>query len=93
MLNENKVCSKSTIKIKGFPSFPAVRNKNKEGEAFISVRHGLCEPIMIDCGDNAGFLAVHLYNGVEGMQIILAYDPQEYDTEDTLNSFYTDLSV
>ena len=93
MLNETKVYSKSAIKIKGFQSFPVVRNKNKGGGAFIGVRHGLCEPIMIDCGDNAEFLTVRLCNGVKGMQIILAYGPQENDTEETLNSFHTNLSV
>ena len=72
VLNETKVYSKSAIKIKGFRSFLVVRNKNKGGGAFIGVRHGLCEPIMIDCGDNAEFLTVRLCNGVKGMQIILA---------------------
>ena len=72
MLNETKVHSKSAIKIKGFQSFPDVKNKNKGGGAFIGVRHGLCEPIMIDCGDIAEFLTVRLCNGVKGMQIILA---------------------
>ena len=75
MLNETKVYSKSAIKIRGFQSFPVVRNKNKGGGAFIGVRHGLCEPIMIDCGDNAEFLTVRLCNGVKGTQIILAYGP------------------
>ena len=93
MLNETEVYSKSAIKIKGFQPFPVVRNKNKGGGAFIGVRHGLCEPIMIDCGDKAEFLTVRLCNGVKGMQIILAYGPQENDTEETLNSFYTNLSV
>ena len=40
MLNETKVYSKSAIKIKGFQSFPVVRNKNKGGGAFMGVRHG-----------------------------------------------------
>ena len=93
MLNETKVCSKSAIKIKGFQSFPVVRNKNKGGGVFIGVRHGLCEPIMIDCGDNAEFLTVRLCNGVKGIQIILAYSPQENDIEETLNFFCTNLSV
>ena len=48
---------------------------------------------MIDCGDNAEFLTVRLCNGVKGMQIILAYGPQENNTEETLNSFYINLSV
>ena len=91
MLNETKVYSKSAIKIKGFQSFPVVRNKG--GGAFIGVRHSLCEPIMIDCGDNAEFLTVRLCNVVKVMQIILADGPQENDTEETLNSFYTNLSV
>ena len=68
MLNETKVYSKSAIKIKGFQSFSVVRNKNIGGGAFIVVRHGLCEPIMIDCGDNAQFLTVRLCNGVKGMR-------------------------
>ena len=93
MLNETKVHSKSAIKIKGFQSFPVVGNKNKGGGGFIGVRHGLCEPIMNDCGDSADFLTVRLCNGVKGMHIILAYGPQENDTEETLNSFYTNLSV
>ena len=50
----------------------------------------MCE---IDCGDDAEFLTVRLCNGVKGMQIILAYGPQENDTEETLNSFSTNLSV
>ena len=70
MLNETKVCSKSAIKIKDFRSFPVVRNKNKGGGAFIGVRHCLCEPAMIDSGDNAEFVTVRLCNGVKDMQII-----------------------
>ena len=77
MLNETKVYSKSAIKIKGFQSFLVVRNKNKGDGVFKGVRHGLCEPIMIDCGDNAEFLIVRFCNGVKSMQIILAYGPQE----------------
>ena len=42
-----------------------MRNKNKGGRAFIGIRHGLREPIMIDCGDNAEFLTVRLCNGVK----------------------------
>ena len=64
MLNETKVYSKSAIKIKGFQSFPVVRNKNKGGGAFIGVRHGLCEPIMIDCAyrkNNFGYRC-HAYS-------------------------------
>ena len=45
------------------------------------------------CGDNSEFLTVRLCNGVKGMQIILAYGPQENDTEETLNSSHTNLSV
>ena len=39
------------------------------------------------------FLTVRLCNGVKGIQIILAYGPQENDTKETLNFFYTNLSV
>ena len=87
MLNETEVYKKSAIEIKGFQSFPVVKN---EGDGvFIGVKHGLCEPIMIDCCDIAEFLTVRLRNGMNCMQIILAYGPQENDTEETLNFFYT----
>ena len=38
MLNETKVYSKSAIKVKGFQSFPVVRNKNIGGGALLTVR-------------------------------------------------------
>ena len=93
MLNETKVCSKSAINVRGFQSFPAVRSKKSGGGLYIGVKHGVCEPIMIDDSENAHFVTIRLSRKEHGIRIILIYGPQENALEETVSSFYHDVSM
>ena len=92
MLNETKVYSKS-INIRGFQAFPVVRSKKSGGGLYIGVKHGLCESIMIDDSENADLVTIRLSRKEHGIRIILIYGPQENDLEETVSSFYHDVSV
>ena len=93
MLNETKVYSKSAVNIRGFQAFPVVRSKKSGGGLYIGVKHGLCESIMIDDSENADLVPIRLSRKEHGIRIILIYGPQEDRLEETVSSFYHDVSV
>ena len=88
LLCETKVCSNSAVRIRGFQSFHAVRQKNCGGGLYIGVRHGLCESVMTDSGRNAEFITVRLNCWDRGLRVILVYGPQEYNSEENRNDFH-----
>ena len=47
------------------------------GGLYIGVKHGLCEPIMIDDNENADLVTISLSRKEHGIRIILIYGPQE----------------
>ena len=75
LLCETKVYSNSAIGIRGFQSFPAVRQKNCGGGLYIGSRHGLCESVMTDSGKNAEFITVRLNCWDRGLRVICVYGP------------------
>ena len=93
LLNETKVYSKSAINIRAFQAFPVVRSKKSGGGLYIGVKHGLCESIMIDDSENADLVTIRVSKKEHGIRIILTYGPQENDLEETVCSFYHDVSV
>ena len=70
ILNETKVYSKSAINILRFQAFPVVRSKKSGGGLYIGVKHGLCEPIMIDNSENADLVTIPLSRKEHGIRII-----------------------
>ena len=60
LLTETKVYARSAINIKGFQTFSAVRDKNRGGGLYVGISHGLYQSVMVDSGDNAQFITVHL---------------------------------
>ena len=93
LLCETKVYSNSAIRIRGFQSFSAVRQRNGGGGLYIGIRHGLCESVMTDSGRNAEFITVRINCRDRGLRVILVYGPQEYDSEENRNDFYDSISV
>ena len=95
LLTETKVYAESAINIKGFQTFSAVRDKNKGGGLCVGIRHGLYQYVMVDSGDNAQFITVHLNgtNKTYSTRLILAYGPQENEADDVKDLFYQNLSL
>ena len=60
---------------------------------FIAVRHGLCTSVMVDKGEEAGFITVRLGFGAVFVRIILVYGPQEKDNINTISRFYENITV
>ena len=73
LLCETKVNSNSAIGMRGFQSFPSVRQKNCGGGLYIGIRHGLCESVMTDSGRNADFITVRLNCWDRCLRVILVY--------------------
>ena len=65
------------IKIRGFQAFPVMRSKKSGGGLYIGVKHGLCEPIMIDDSENTDLVTIRLSGKEHGIRIILICGPQE----------------
>ena len=59
LLTETKVYAKSAINIKGFQTFSAVRDKNKDRCLCVGISHGLYQSVMVDSGDNAQLITLH----------------------------------
>ena len=57
-MNKTKVYTISTMDIKDFQFFSAVRNRKSGGGLYLGIRHGLCESVMIDSGSKASFVTV-----------------------------------
>ena len=94
LLVETKVHTNTAINIKGFQSFPVVRDRNTGDGMCICIRHGLFQSVMTDSGNKAEFITVRL-NGNTGndhITIILVYSPQENDIQG-VTDFYQNLSV
>ena len=74
LLTETKVYATSAINIKRFQTFSAVRDKSKGGGLCVRIRHGLYQCVMVDSGDNALFITVHLNgtNNTYSARLILA---------------------
>ena len=87
------IISNAAIRIRGFQSFSAVRQKNGGGGLYIGIRHGLCESVMTDSGRNAEFITMRINCRDRGLRVILVYGPQEYDSEENRNDFYDSISV
>ena len=94
LLTETKAYAKSAINIKGFQTFSALRDKNKGGGLYVGIRHGLYQSVMVDSGDNAQFITVHLNgtNKTYSTRLILAYGPQKNELDDAKDLFYQNLS-
>ena len=63
------------------------------GGLYIGIKHGLCQSLMCNWGENAECITVRMEGKCNGLQIVLVYDPQEKDTEENREAFYEDLSV
>ena len=94
LLVETKVYTNTAINIKGFQSFPVVRDRNTGGGLCICIRHGLFQSVMTDSGNKAEFITVRLNGNTSNdhIRIILAYSPQENDILG-VTDFYQNLSV
>ena len=93
LLNETKVYSKSTIKVKGYQVFPAVRKRNCGGSPLIGVRQALFKALMVDHGENAEVLTVKLILGGNIYRIILVYGPQENVSEEVRKEFFQNVQI
>ena len=95
MLAETKVYSATSIDIKGFQAFPVTRSRNKGGGLYnyIGIRHGFCQSVLIDEGDNAEFISVRLCSKPSSMRLILSYGPQEKESENKRTNFYESLAI
>ena len=56
LLSETKVYASKAINIKGYQSFPVVREDRQGGGIFIGVRHRSYETVMVSQGDDAALL-------------------------------------
>ena len=72
MLAETKVYSAAFIDIKGFQAFPVTRSRNRGGGLYIGLRHGFCQSVLIDEGDNAEFISVRLCSQPSSIRLILS---------------------
>ena len=72
-----------------------MRDKNKGGGFCVGIRHGLYQSVMVDSGDNAQFITVHLNgtNKTYSTRLILAYGPEENEPGDVKDLFYQNLSL
>ena len=72
-----------------------MRDKNKGGGLCVGIRHSLYQSVMVDSGDNAQFITVHLNgtNKTYSTRLILAYGPQENEADDVKDLFYQNLSL
>ena len=80
LLAETKFCTDTAINIKGFQSFPVVRDRITGGGLCICIWHGLFQSVMTDSGNKAEFIT----NGNasnDHIRIILAYNSQEKDIQ------------
>ena len=93
MLAETKVYSAASIDIKGFQAFPVTRSRNKSGGLYIGIRHGFCQSVLIDEGDNAEFISVRLCSQPSSIRLILSDGPQEKESENKRTDFYESLSI
>ena len=93
MLTETKVYKKSAIHFGGYQSFSAVRNKKSGGGLYNGIKHGFCQSLLCNRGENAEFITVRMEGKYNGLRIVLVYGPQEKDTEENRKAFYEDLSV
>ena len=93
MLAETKVYSAASIDIKGFQAFPVMRSRNRGGGLYIGIRHGFCQSVLIDEGDNAEFISVRLCSQPSSIRLILSYGPQEKESENKRTDFYESLSI
>ena len=94
LLAETKVYRNTAINIKGFQSFPVVRDRNTGGGLCICIRHGLFQSVMTDSGNKAEFITVRLNGDTSNdhIRIILAYSPQKNDIQGVID-FYQNLLV
>ena len=60
LLAETKVYTNTAINIKGFQSFPVVRDTNTGSGLCICIRHGLSQFVMTDSDNEAEFITVRL---------------------------------
>ena len=86
LLTETKVYKYSAIHFDGCQSFSAVRNKRSGGGLYIGVKHGLCQSLLCNRGENAEFIMVRMEGKYNGYRIVLACGPQE-------KAFYEGFSV
>ena len=95
LLTETIVYAESAINIKGLQTFSAVRDKNKGGGLCVGIRHSLYQSVMVDSGDNAQFITIHLNgtNKTYSTRLILPYGPQENEPDDVKDLFYQNLSL
>ena len=93
LLCETKVFSNSAIRIRGFQSFAAVRQKNCGGGLYTGIRHGVCESVTTNCGRNAEFITVRSSSWNRGLRVTPVYGPQEYDPKENRNNFYNSISA
>ena len=94
LLTETKVYKNSAIHIDGYQSFSAVRNKKSAGGGlYISIKHGLCQSLICNRGENAECITLRMEGKYNGLRIVMVYGPQEKDTEENREAFYEDLSV
>ena len=91
---ETKVYTNTAINIKGFQSFPVVKDRNTGGGLCICIRHGLFQSVITDSGNKAEFITIRLNGNTRNdhIRIILAYSPQENDIQG-VTDFYQNLSV
>ena len=59
----------------------------------IAIKHGICTAVMIDEGENGKFVSVTLIFGSKLIQLILAYDPQEYSSKGETDDFYDNINI
>ena len=77
LLTETKVYKNSAIHFDGYQSFSAVTNKKSGGRLYISIKHGFCQLLLCNRGENAEFITVRMEGKYNGLQIVLVYGPQE----------------
>ena len=83
LLTETKVYKSSAIHIDGYQSFSAVRNKKSGRGLFIGIKHGFCQSLMCNRGENTGFITIRMEGKYNGQRIVLVYGPQGKGTEES----------
>ena len=64
LLTETKVYKNSAIHFDGYQSFSAVRNKKSCGGLYIGIKHGFCQSLLCNRGENAEFITVRMEGNI-----------------------------
>ena len=93
LLTETKVHTNSSVKLKGYLIFPAVRSKRQGGGILVAIKYGLCSSIMVDKGDEAEFITVRFRFDDQHIRLVPVHGPQENESVNKIRGFYDSISV